>query len=49
VPRADTEVAGYPCVKLWVSCDEHDDLDIRVQLRKKGKNGQRTFRSSHGV
>lgn len=38
-----TEIAGFPKVKLWVSCDEHDDLDIVVQIRKVDRNGQRKF------
>ncbi|KAE9373959.1 alpha/beta-hydrolase [Stipitochalara longipes BDJ] len=29
-----TELAGYPSVQLWVSCPEHDDLDVAVQIRK---------------
>ncbi|KAK0454523.1 Alpha/Beta hydrolase protein [Armillaria borealis] len=32
-PKA-TELSGYPKIKLWVSCKEHDDLDVAVQIRK---------------
>jgi predicted acyl esterase len=35
-----TELAGYSKVKLYLSCAEHDDMDIVVQIRKidcKGK------------
>lgn len=35
-----TELAGYPTVKLFMSCDEHNDLDVVVQLRKVGKDGK---------
>jgi hypothetical protein len=28
-------------LKLWVSCNEHNDLDIRVQIRKLDKDGKR--------
>lgn len=34
-----TEVAGYAKVKLYMSCDEHDDMDVVVQLRKVSKQG----------
>ncbi len=40
--RTDTEIAGYPVVKLWMQCNENDDMDIHVQLRKKDKNGKCT-------
>lgn len=36
---SDTEIAGYPVLKLWVSCREHNDMDIRVQIRKLDKDG----------
>lgn len=26
-------------VKLWMSCNEHNDMDVRVQLRKMAANG----------
>lgn len=32
-------------VKLWVSCKDHDDLDVRVQIRKLDKNGKRALLS----
>lgn len=35
-----TELAGYPIAKLFMSCDEHDDMDVVVQLRKVGKDGK---------
>lgn len=48
-----TEIAGYPMVKLWVSCIDHDDLDIRVQIRKMDSNGKLlhhlNYRSLDGV
>jgi hypothetical protein len=38
---ADTEIAGYPKVKLWMSCKEHDEMDVRVQIRKADAQGNR--------
>jgi hypothetical protein len=35
-----TELAGYSRVKLYISCAEHDDMDIVVQIRKIDANGQ---------
>ncbi|KAH8646341.1 X-Pro dipeptidyl-peptidase C-terminal non-catalytic domain-containing protein [Xylariales sp. PMI_506] len=35
-----TELGGYPTVKLWMSCDEHDDLDVFVQVRKVSSDGK---------
>lgn len=35
-----TEIAGYPKVRLWVSCKDHDDLDIAVHIRKVSKHGK---------
>ncbi|KAK0212416.1 Alpha/Beta hydrolase protein [Desarmillaria ectypa] len=32
--RKATELSGYPKIKLWVTCKEHDDLDAVVQIRK---------------
>lgn len=29
-----TEVAGYAKVRLWMSCNKKDDMDVVVQLRK---------------
>ncbi|KAF9872299.1 alpha/beta-hydrolase [Colletotrichum karsti] len=34
-----TELAGYPYVKLFISCDDHDDMDIHIQIRKIGIDG----------
>ena len=35
-----TELAGYPKLKLWMSCTEHDDMDVFVLLSKIDKNGE---------
>ncbi|KAB2572782.1 putative serine esterase [Lasiodiplodia theobromae] len=35
-----TELAGYPLVKLWMSCAEKDDMDVNVQIRKIGRDGR---------
>ncbi|KAK8230330.1 Alpha/Beta hydrolase protein [Phyllosticta capitalensis] len=35
-----TELAGYPVVKLWMSCAEKDDMDVAVQLRKISSTGE---------
>ncbi|KAF7125709.1 hypothetical protein CNMCM5793_002002 [Aspergillus hiratsukae] len=34
-----TEIAGYSKVRLWVSCDAKDDMDVVVQIRKVDKAG----------
>jgi len=33
-------VIGYPSATLYVSCDEHDDMDVYVQLRKMDGSGR---------
>jgi uncharacterized protein len=38
--ETSTYVVGYPKATLYVSCTEHDDLDIYVQLRKTSKDGR---------
>ncbi|EHK44480.1 hypothetical protein TRIATDRAFT_266016 [Trichoderma atroviride IMI 206040] len=38
--KQHTEIAGYAKVKLWISCKEHDDLDVAVQLRKISADGR---------
>ncbi|UKZ67873.1 uncharacterized protein TrAtP1_009033 [Trichoderma atroviride] len=38
--KQPTEIAGYAKVKLWISCKEHDDLDVAVQLRKISADGR---------
>ncbi len=35
-----TELAGYPSVQLRLSCPEHDDIDVAVQIRKISATGQ---------
>ncbi|PYI20576.1 alpha/beta-hydrolase [Aspergillus violaceofuscus CBS 115571] len=35
-----TEIAGYPQVRLWMSCPDHDDLDVAVQIRKINRDGK---------
>ncbi|KAL3440560.1 alpha/beta-hydrolase [Aspergillus insuetus] len=34
-----TEICGYSKVKLWMSCNDHDDFDVAVQIRKIGADG----------
>ena len=36
----DVELAGYPSVKLYMSCEEHDDMDVVVQIRKISTRGE---------
>lgn len=36
----DTEIAGYAKVRLWVSRNDHDDLDVAVHIRKISRNGK---------
>ena len=33
-------VIGYPSATLYVSCAEHDDMDVYVQLRKQDRGGR---------
>ncbi|OJD34035.1 x-pro dipeptidyl-peptidase c-terminal non-catalytic domain-containing protein [Diplodia corticola] len=35
-----TELAGYPVVKLWMSCAAKSDMDVNVQIRKTGRDGR---------
>ncbi|KAF5255756.1 hypothetical protein FOXYS1_13812 [Fusarium oxysporum] len=35
-----TQVMGHSKVKLWLSCDENDDMDIYISLRKVDRNGK---------
>lgn len=35
-----TELAGYPVVKVWMSCKEKDDMDVHVQIRKVSRDGR---------
>ncbi|GFZ44611.1 hypothetical protein JCM24511_02335 [Saitozyma sp. JCM 24511] len=35
-----TELHGLSKVKLWMSCPEHDDMDVVVQIRKIDKQGR---------
>jgi predicted acyl esterase len=46
---ADTEVTGYSKVKLWVSADDADDMDLFVSLRKFDSSGNEVhFRGAIG-
>ncbi|KAJ0131516.1 Transposase [Fusarium oxysporum f. sp. albedinis] len=38
--RQATEIAGYSKVVLFMSCKEHDDMDVAVQIRKIDAHGQ---------
>jgi hypothetical protein len=35
-----TELAGYSKVKIFMSCAEHDDMDVVVQIRKIDSKGR---------
>lgn len=35
-----TEIAGYAKACLWMSCNDHDDPDVAVQIRKISRNGK---------
>jgi uncharacterized protein len=39
----DTELTGYMKLRLWVSTDASDDLDIFLGVHKLGKNGREVF------
>ncbi|OJJ46081.1 hypothetical protein ASPZODRAFT_2051812 [Penicilliopsis zonata CBS 506.65] len=34
-----TEIAGYAKVRLWMCCQQHDDMDVAVQIRKISAQG----------
>lgn len=34
-----TQLAGYPKLELYISCEDHDDMDLFIQLRKLDKDG----------
>ncbi|KAH7006810.1 Alpha/Beta hydrolase protein [Ilyonectria destructans] len=36
----DTELAGYPKAILHMSCADHDDMDVAVQIRKIDSSGK---------
>jgi len=33
------ELIGYPKLRLWISCDDKDDLDVVAQIRKVSADG----------
>lgn len=37
---ARSYVIGYPSATLYISCDDHDDMDVYVQLRKMDRAGK---------
>lgn len=44
-----TELSGLPWAKLFVSCAEHDDLDIHIQIREIGVNGSLLANNNYPV
>jgi predicted acyl esterase len=36
----DTELTGYFALRLWVEAPEADDMDIYVEVRKRGRSGR---------
>jgi predicted acyl esterase len=42
-----TELAGYPSAKLYMSCDQHDDMDVYVQIRKTDARGRLLISSNY--
>ncbi|KAJ5747334.1 uncharacterized protein N7511_009030 [Penicillium nucicola] len=34
-----TEIAGYAKARLWMSCEQRDDMDVVIQLRKIDETG----------
>lgn len=44
-----TELAGCSKVRLYISCREHDDMDVVVQLRKIGADGKMLFHVNYPV
>lgn len=41
--KADTDIVGHAKLKLWVSADEADDIDLFVGLQKLDANGDQVF------
>lgn len=41
-----TEIVGYPKVKLWVSADKSKDLDLFVRIAKKDADGNYLFHNA---
>ena len=35
----DTELTGYMWLRLWVSCDEYDDMDMFINVQKADSQG----------
>lgn len=40
---ADTELAGYMMLRLWVEAQDADDLDVYVEVRKLSRFGRRAL------
>jgi len=41
--EADTEVAGYPVLTLWVAAEGHDDADLFVFVQKLDRSGRQRW------
>ncbi|KAM0747707.1 X-Pro dipeptidyl-peptidase C-terminal non-catalytic domain-containing protein [Meredithblackwellia eburnea MCA 4105] len=44
-----TELAGSSRIKLWMSCPDHDNMDVVVQLRKIGRDGRMLAHNNYPV
>jgi hypothetical protein len=44
-----TELSGLPWIKLYMSCADHDDLDVHVQIRKIGVDGKLLAHNNYHV
>lgn len=47
--REDTEISGYPVLKLWVSLDGYVDGDLFVQMQKLDADGNQLFHHALGI
>ena len=45
----ETEIVGYPKLRLWVQADGHDDMDLFVFLQKLDRNGKHLEVQNSGV
>lgn len=46
---SETEIVGYPRVKLWVEADGHDDMDLFVFLQKLDRDGNHLAPQNSGI
>lgn len=45
----ETEIVGYPRIKLWVEADGHDEMDLFVFLQKLDRDGKHLTVQNSGI